>query len=208
MLSAAGCGDAPRRRRGGPPASRTEDDMLRGGRTPAVGLVLVLLGVLAFVWLDWLSPSRHQNLVGGKVAGQQWRVEAWRDPGRRTVCAELFLRYHTHDGWQWSGTGRSTEACAWPKTTDGSGWVRDGGAQEVASTGEWVFFGVVPDQAMTVRLTLEAKGTRQVASFAHKGLPGRFYVIQQRGFHPANVNDLFQARLVALDAAGRPLHVY
>ena len=177
-----------------------------GRRHGVAGLALLLVGLLGFWWVENYSPLRREPLVGGVVAGEHWQVRAWRDLDRKSVCAGLFIRYTDSDGHrQWSRSG--TEACAWAKTSDGSGWVRDGGAEQVRSSGEWVFYGVVPEEGATVRLTLPGKGTQQVATFSRRGFAGRFYVIHQPRFSPSG-NDLNHARLVLLDASGKALNVY
>ncbi|HEX6676872.1 MAG TPA: hypothetical protein VF486_17825 [Actinomycetes bacterium] len=180
--------------------------MGRTGRRLLIALLLAVLVVAVGVPLVRALGSGY-TVTEGTVAGRHWKLHAGKVFGASRVCA--WVEAPDLNDYP-KRTEAEGEVCGWTRTTDGSGWVGDGvGAEEIPETGQWIFYGPVPADVASVRVTLAGGASVRVPTLAHRGQRGRFFVIQRQGFEPVPaVGHGGAPSLELFDAAGRPIRVY
>jgi hypothetical protein len=181
-------------------------------------VAVAVVGVAALVFPQVrriLTDPSGAGLQEFSVGDARYSVRAYDGP-KDTACVGLYRwtvwrdsEGNRHRGWR---RQQRVGSCTWQQTTDGSGWVADAAYTSIANTDQRVFYGAVPEQVATVRLTLSTGPVLQAATKARSDLRGRFYVIRRGGFERADVIDSRTAiqwiKVTALDATGRRLNVY
>jgi hypothetical protein len=175
-------------------------------RTALVALALIAL-VCGLPFYVTFSPSWQDRAYEFRHERGDLRVRVVESQGR--VCAELRQENrHTRSIHRWTSRGKD---CAWPPVTGGDGWLAGGQAFQVLDSGhtsgvtpDWLFYGVVPDAAAEVRLTLSGGATLRIPT-RPAGKGGlRVYAHQE-----LNAGDRITVTAVRLrDAQGGEIRVF
>ena len=174
--------------------------------TRRVLAVLVVLGLTLGGGLTYCSADWKSSVFAFDLPGGAYRVRL-TGSSANGECARLERETNFDEFTRWRTAGKD---CAWPKVTDGDGWLAGGQAVPVLADGnagagnDWILFGIVPAAAVKVDLTLRDGKPRPAMVKAAGGGANRIYAL-----HVPAAGDHVEVVAIALhDAKGGAVRVY